>query len=329
MTTTNVIRGHKIVTTDYRSIRDLGDDHFVVGSTHHVDGPPVLGSHGFHFGSTPLVCLTTTYQLGQPMRVLVVEADAADTVASPCGTRFAASTLRIVDEVADVDAVLTGTVDVTTTQEGVVLNQRSLSFLAGRLHQTSDDNPARVSRVRGSTWWRWYRNGGYGRCDGDATLPVSGMLYDDGRRRFEWHDASGRLSRGDGKAPSVLTAGDDVVKAVWFGDAILSSVTHYQASGVIEVAYGHDKRATLVVHRNSSSSSPRATVNLALELGVDASGTTVVVTNVDANNDAVRYFSDPTRLSFGYWLDVLERQRPPVDVIDAVLAAEQKTVKSS
>jgi hypothetical protein len=326
-----VVRGYKLVTADYRSITDRGRNVFAVDSTHAIEERPVVGKRGFHFSPTPLGCLMAlrlrTVAL-DGARLLEVDADAADVATSSCGNKLAARRLRIVGEVADVATALTG----TATVKG-----RRSSFLAGRLHQTSDDAPAETVDVDvdgdGTVLWTWRQHGAYGRCDGNADLPTEALLGRSGRHSFKW-----RGPRRQGRPTTVVVEANRVVSAVRWDDeddqlARISPVAVTRSGGVVEVDYGGGLKLTIWQDPTAGS---QATVVKATPLTC-AAGTPVrrvdLVVGADGELTAVDrdervdtlvglLTSAPALATFAHWCGILDGHRPPVDVIDVVLAAQ-------
>jgi hypothetical protein len=315
----SVVTGFKLVTKTYGPLNGRGDHVFAVGSVHTIDGTPALCKRGFHFSPTPLMCLMSvalSHDLLSTVRLLKVEANAADTVACPRGTKFATKTLRIVDEVADVHGALTGTVHVDNDRH---------AFVAARLHQLSDDVPATRRTVAEGTFWRWHQNAVYGRCDGDASLPTVAALLRNGRRRYEWRRPDGTLQRGDGKAAKVEMRDGRVIVAEWSETAAPWVVFHNVDLGCITVTYDHKTKLAL----QQGHGAVLEVTNAVRRIGFDVDAASGTVTAADVDEVRIgplvqRLAADATLLSFDHWIDVLEQQRPPVDVIDVVLAAERK-----
>jgi hypothetical protein len=204
-----------------------------VGSTHHVEGDVVLCKNGFHFSPEPLMCLLHAKTPADGFRLMVVEADAADVVRSDCGTKYAARTLRVVDEVADADAnaALTGT---------IVQGVERRSHKSGRLHQTSDDAPALQVATTDVTVWTWYQNGMCSRCDGNPNLPTRVVRFihngNAGVNQYYWLDGDGAIFRADGPAYLRLV-GDTILEAQWASPSDDDGVANIRFEPTINIVH--------------------------------------------------------------------------------------------
>jgi hypothetical protein len=324
-----IVSGYKLVTEDYAPFYGNYFDHpFKAGSTHRISGPAVLCQWGFHFSPQAIMCLLFVPPWHTRFRLLKVEADAADVIESPCKTKCVTRELRVVEEVVgdDMAAALTGT---------YVADDWRISYRAGRKHQLADDTPAQLRITPYRREWSWFQNGRLGRCDGNPDLPVVAALMDDGSRRFEWCREVGIPYREGGKAACVVVAADGNVElADWYtetygdDDDILSVAHGLQDAETVDVWYRHGRRLT--VYRDPTRNArlewvaeKEGTAKSSADVVLDGDGAVATVgTCVPYQVLRRAVAAEPTMLSIDYWLGVLESQRPPVDVIDVVLAAQ-------
>jgi hypothetical protein len=318
-----VVTGYKLVDQDYGPLGPGTRRHhrFIVGTTHSVTGAVVLCSHGFHFSPEPLMCLlhlTLPPQGG--FRLLKVEADEDDVVRSSCGTKCVARTLRIVGEVADASAALTGVIDGP-------IDKTRYTFKAGRVH--GEGGPAVVTRGRCSTMWTWYNNGVVGRSDGDADRPNTVVRYNDGSWDLMWADEGGTLQR-DGDRPARIGVGADgaVTCVSWVPKRTdgLARVHYDATTNVAYVTYDDDGDGVLltaIVRVGSAEllwrSEKGSVRNAALRVADDGR---ITSNSTEPDDEPVirRFMGNPTLLDVTRWTALLASYCPAADVTDNLIA---------
>jgi hypothetical protein len=321
-----VVRGFKLVTLAYGAVAGRGTDRFAVGSTHHVEGDVVLCKNGFHFSPEPLMCLLHAKTPADGFRLMVVEADAADVVRSDCGTKYAARTLRVVDEVADADAnaALTGT---------IVQGVERRSHKSGRLHQTSDDAPALQVATTDVTVWTWYQNGMCSRCDGNPNLPTRVVRFihngNAGVNQYYWLDGDGAIFRADGPAYLRLV-GDTILEAQWASPSDDDGVANIRFEPTINIVhvnyrdtsaysslqlhvYGGGSAAVVEWRDVDTARKKTAT----LEVRDNGDVTLYRANSSDESVKAVvwRFVENAELLTVAHWTALLDSYRPPAGAI--------------